>query len=93
MKKKGREISDASVERDLSYHVFVFKDNGIGFDQAYQAQIFGLFNRLHNRKDYSGTGIGLALCKKIVENHNGVITASSSRGQGATFTIYLPTDD
>lgn len=93
MKQKGREISDASVERDLSYHVFVFKDNGIGFDQAYQAQIFGLFNRLHNRKDYSGTGIGLALCKKIVENHNGVITASSSRGQGATFTIYLPTDD
>lgn len=65
-------------------------DNGIGFDQQYDEKIFNLFQRLHGRDAYSGTGIGLALCRKIIERHNGSITAMSSEGEGSTFIIYLP---
>ena len=73
-----------------AYHTITIKDNGIGFDQDYAEKIFILFNRLHNKNEYSGTGIGLSICKKIVENHNGYITAKGDPGVGATFTIYLP---
>ncbi|MEP5255443.1 MAG: CHASE3 domain-containing protein [Winogradskyella arenosi] len=72
------------------HHKIVFKDNGIGFEQTYASKIFELFNRLHGKSEYSGTGIGLAICKKIVENHHGVIVASGEPNVGATFTIYLP---
>jgi PAS domain S-box-containing protein len=68
----------------------VFIDNGIGFDQRYAEQIFMGFKRLNNRQLYSGTGIGLALCKKIVERHGGTIEASSQPGAGTSFTILLP---
>ncbi|MBD0365370.1 MAG: PAS domain-containing protein [Flavisolibacter sp.] len=73
-----------------SYLQIKVKDNGIGFDQQYAERIFKLFNRLHGRSDYEGTGIGLAICKRAVENHGGMITAESSEGAGATFTIVLP---
>jgi len=73
-----------------NYNHITVEDNGIGFEQKYSNLIFSLFQRLHGKKEYSGTGIGLALCKKIVENHNGIITASSSLGSGAKFNIYLP---
>lgn len=86
----GDMISHPNITAGKNYHVLKFQDNGIGFDEAYAEQIFRLFNRLHSRRDYGGTGIGLALCKKIVENHNGVITASSVQGRGSTFTVYLP---
>lgn len=72
------------------YHTISIKDNGIGFDQEYAEKIFILFNRLHNKNEYSGTGIGLSICKKIVENHHGYITAEGKVGQGATFTVFLP---
>lgn len=72
------------------FHELIFKDNGIGFDPEYAGQIFNLFTRLHNKKNYKGTGIGLALCKKIIENQNGTISASSGQGLGATFRILLP---
>lgn len=72
------------------YHKITFKDNGIGFEQAYADKIFLLFNRLHGKSEYSGTGIGLAICKKIVENHKGVIIAEGEPNNGATFIIYLP---
>ncbi|HYC86788.1 MAG TPA: ATP-binding protein [Chryseosolibacter sp.] len=87
---KAADVQHANFDATREYHIFHFTDNGIGFDQAFEEQIFGLFNRLHNRKDYSGTGIGLALCKKIVENHQGFIKATSTKGQGATFSIYIP---
>lgn len=67
-----------------------FADQGIGFDSHYAERVFSLFQRLHGREEYSGTGIGLALCRKIVERHGGTITAQSEPGEGAVFTIYLP---
>jgi len=74
----------------LSYYKIDIKDNGIGFDEKYLDKIFTIFQRLHPKMDYKGTGIGLALCKKIVENHQGYITASSKPDAGTTFTIILP---
>lgn len=65
-------------------------DNGIGFDEEHKEKIFRMFERLHNRKEYEGSGIGLAICRKIVERHGGTIAATSSAGQGATFTVVLP---
>jgi PAS domain S-box-containing protein len=67
-----------------------FKDNGIGFSQSHANQIFDIFQRLHSKAEYQGTGIGLAMCKKIAENHGGHIFATSSPGEGATFTVILP---
>ncbi len=72
------------------YAQIIFKDNGIGFDQKYADQVFVVFKRLNNRQFCSGTGIGLALCKKIVERHGGTISATSKWVRGATFTILLP---
>lgn len=74
----------------LSYYEFSFKDNGIGFEQQYADQIFLIFHRLHSRDQYAGTGIGLALCKKIVIDHQGEITAISNGSNGAIFHIILP---
>jgi PAS domain S-box-containing protein len=71
------------------YHISV-SDNGIGFPPEQSDRIFEVFQRLHSRDEYKGTGIGLAICKKIVENHNGVIRAEGKPGEGATFHIYLP---
>ena len=65
-------------------------DNGIGFDAHQAERIFGTFQRLHGKSQYPGTGIGLAIVKKVVENHYGYVMAQSEPGQGATFTIYLP---
>lgn len=77
------------LDKASQYVHIAFSDNGIGFEQQFAEKIFTIFQRLNNRS-YSGTGIGLALCKKIVENHNGHIQAISEPGQGATFNIYLP---
>jgi two-component system CheB/CheR fusion protein len=65
-------------------------DNGIGFNQDYAEQIFEMFKRLHGRSQYDGSGIGLAICKKIVGRHGGTIAATSTAGEGATFTVTLP---
>jgi signal transduction histidine kinase len=69
--------------------IFV-EDNGIGFDEKYLDRIFMLFQRLHGRSQYEGTGIGLAICKKIVGRHKGTITARSILGSGTTFIVSLP---
>ncbi|MCH8976507.1 MAG: hypothetical protein IH909_02655, partial [Proteobacteria bacterium] len=67
-----------------------FRDNGIGFNEIYVDRIFEPFQRLHGRNEYEGTGIGLAICKKIVERHKGNITAKSSEGKGSEFILQLP---
>ncbi|WP_347053144.1 sensor histidine kinase [Flavobacterium olei] len=80
-------ILDQSVKK---YHKIIFTDNGMGFDPQFKETIFVLFQRLHSKTDYPGTGIGLAICKKIVENHKGHITADSIVGKGSVFTVFLP---
>lgn len=75
-----------------NFYVISIEDNGIGMDSEYSGRIFDMFQRLHQRDQYSGNGIGLALCKRIVENHNGTINFTSKPGQGTTFWIYLPKD-
>ena len=81
------ELLDQSVK---NYFKITFKDNGMGFDSQFKETIFVLFQRLHSKTDYPGTGIGLAICKKIVENHKGLITADSIPNKGSVFTVYLP---
>ncbi|MEI6946233.1 PAS domain S-box protein [Paraflavisolibacter sp. H34] len=78
------------VHSATAYYRISVSDNGIGFEQEYADRIFELFQRLHSKEEYSGTGIGLAICKKIVQNHGGTIQARSEPGQGATFEVYLP---
>lgn len=77
---------------EIGYCRITIEDNGIGFDQVYAEQVFDMFRRLHVNKDYEGTGIGLALCKKIVEKHHGFITAESTPNVGSVFTVTLPVE-
>ncbi len=74
------------------YHHLSVTDNGIGFNTDHAHRIFEVFQRLHGKEEYAGTGIGLAICKKIVDNHHGLITAEGTLGSGATFHVYLPKD-
>ncbi|MCK8492079.1 PAS domain S-box protein [Spirosoma sp. RP8] len=73
-----------------AYYRIDVADNGIGFDEKYIDRIFQVFQRLHTKSQYAGTGIGLAICEKVAANHGGAITATSQPGQGATFSVYLP---
>jgi signal transduction histidine kinase len=77
-------------EQEVRYGRIYLEDNGIGFDQKYAEQIFDMFRRLHSNVEYEGTGIGLALCKKIVEMHRGFISALGKPGEGAVFIVSLP---
>jgi PAS domain S-box-containing protein len=86
----GVNIAHPGAQDERSYHHISFQDNGIGFDPTYNSRIFEVFQRLHSRSEYTGTGIGLSICKKIIENHNGIIAAEGRQNQGATFHIYLP---
>ena len=82
--------AEPALTSDLTYVQITFADNGIGFDQQYEKKIFTMFQRLHRKEHYAGTGIGLALCKKIVEIHQGLITASSVQHKGTSFYVTLP---
>jgi PAS domain S-box-containing protein len=89
---KGAEIAQPLKPADLTKDFYLIKviDNGIGFDQMDADRIFQVFTRLHGNAEYSGTGVGLSIAKKVVENHKGFIYAESSAGNGATFNIVLP---
>ena len=87
-----QQIGQLVLPAKKDFHKFTFSDNGIGFSEEYSQRIFELFSRLHNKDEIAGTGIGLAICKKIVENHKGYILAKGKPGEGAVFEIYLPED-
>ncbi len=86
----GNTLTQEEVDPEQTYCAIAIRDNGIGFDQQYANKIFELFQRLHSKNEFAGTGIGLAICKKIVQHHHGFITAEGEPGRGATFTIYIP---
>jgi PAS domain S-box-containing protein len=90
---RSRNVSGATVpclEAHRTYVEITFSDNGIGFEPQYRKKIFQLFQRLHHSSEYNGSGIGLSIANKIVENHKGIILAESEEGHGAAFTIWLP---
>lgn len=84
------QLNGKSSVGSVKYCRIFIQDNGIGFDQKYAEEIFGMFKRLHHNSEFQGTGIGLALCKKIVEQHKGYISARSKLNEGSTFIVSLP---
>jgi len=85
-----QEKEGYSLKKDIDYHKIIISDNGIGFEQEYADKIFKIFQRLHGKSEYPGTGVGLAICRKITDNHNGLLSATSKPGEGSTFEIILP---
>lgn len=85
-----REMEEHFLVADKTYFRIDVKDNGIGFDQEYEEKIFQIFQRLHGKSDYPGSGIGLSICKRIAERHQGLISATGKTGEGAVFSIILP---
>ncbi|RJQ46921.1 MAG: hypothetical protein C4538_05920 [Nitrospiraceae bacterium] len=90
VKVSGAPVTGQERTQDNELYQITIEDNGIGFDEKYADRIFGMFQRLHGRKEYEGTGIGLTVCKKIVERHGGSIAAKSVPGAGTKFIITLP---
>jgi light-regulated signal transduction histidine kinase (bacteriophytochrome) len=88
--KDFRLLNLPQTSEICDYWHLSFQDNGIGFEAEYNQNIFVIFQRLHHTEDYLGTGIGLAIVKKIVENHNGIIIADGNLNNGVTFNIYIP---
>ena len=84
------EIHVENLPPNKAYCHIIISDNGIGFEKEYAEKIFEVFQKLHSKDDYAGTGIGLAIVKKIVDNHDGMITATSELKKGTTFNIYIP---
>lgn len=93
-KVKGREISFPlpGEEKEKTFWLIQVADNGIGFEQRDAERIFNVFTRLHGNSEYRGTGVGLSIVRKVIENHNGYITAKGLPGEGSVFEIYLPAD-
>jgi signal transduction histidine kinase len=89
---KGSVLHINKLQPEKLYCHIIIKDNGIGFNPEYSERIFDVFQKLHSKEEYMGTGIGLAIVKKIIDSHNGIITATGELMKGATFNIYIPTN-
>ena len=87
---KVNQADGSFPDTNEKYWELVIEDNGVGFEQKFAERIFTMFQRLHTKQSYSGTGIGLALCKKVVENHRGHIWATSELNKGSNFFVLLP---
>jgi signal transduction histidine kinase len=90
--RKQLPVKAGTSANAANYYCISVADDGIGFSKEYEEKIFQLFQRLHSNEQYEGTGIGLAIASKVVENHQGFITTESEVGRGATFHVYLPAD-
>ncbi|HUC79402.1 MAG TPA: ATP-binding protein [Flavisolibacter sp.] len=84
--------TEAGFVSNRRYHVITVSDNGIGFEQDQSERIFQMFQRLHGKNEYEGTGVGLSIAQKVAENHDGKIIAESVPGDGATFRLFLPVE-
>ncbi|MEO8582487.1 MAG: ATP-binding protein, partial [Flavitalea sp.] len=82
-------LSPEALHQKNEFYKITFSDSGIGFDDQFSESIFKVFTRLHTSSEYSGSGVGLALCRKIMSNHGGYITAEGNPGVGATFNLYF----
>ncbi|MBT1697560.1 hypothetical protein KK083_11780 [Fulvivirgaceae bacterium PWU4] len=87
---QGKETGVPQADPDTRYFELEVADNGIGFDEQYAEKIFLMFQRLHDKAEFPGTGMGLAICKKVVQNHKGFMTAKGKLGEGAVFSCYFP---
>src|SRR5690606_32561121 len=87
---KSPPIISIRAKKEMRQWVFSFRDNGIGIEPQYAENIFDMFSRLHTKQDYPGTGMGLAICKRIVSSHGGRIWVESAPGQGCNFMFTLP---
>jgi signal transduction histidine kinase len=90
MLDEGENGAPGLTGKDVVYYFITVSDNGIGFSSQYAEQIFEVFKRLHTRHEYPGSGIGLAICRRILQNHNGIMTATSNEGVGTTISMILP---
>lgn len=86
----GSKLKKEKLDENTDYCHIVYTDNGIGFNEEYNERVFQVFQRLHNHSEYKGTGMGLAICRRIIENHNGIITAKGKLNKGVQFDIYIP---
>jgi light-regulated signal transduction histidine kinase (bacteriophytochrome) len=90
-KDTGEDITGEAAEK--TYYLIEVKDNGIGFEQKYAEKIFNVFTRLHGNAEYKGTGVGLSIVRKVMENHNGFVRAESVPDEGSVFKVYFPADE